>query len=89
MRLARVTTTNASWTPGSAAIRLAMSMGCAAGVVSPSAAGHAAQHALVEFSPQGLHWNALDEDVSVAGLLAGRGDRAQGRRGARLQPSEA
>ena len=23
---------------------------------------------------QGLHWEALDEDISVAGLLAGRGD---------------
>ena len=23
----------------------------------------------------GLHWEALDEDVSVEGLLAGRGDR--------------
>jgi Protein of unknown function (DUF2442) len=22
----------------------------------------------------GLHWDALDEDVSIAGLLAGRGD---------------
>ncbi len=31
----------------------------------------------VEISPFGLHWEALDEDVSVAGLLAGRGDRGQ------------
>lgn len=23
---------------------------------------------------QGLHWDELDEDISVAGLLAGRGD---------------
>lgn len=28
----------------------------------------------VEITPFGLHWEALDEDVSVAGLLAGRGD---------------
>lgn len=28
----------------------------------------------VEFSPQGLHWEELDEDISVAGLLAGIGD---------------
>ena len=28
----------------------------------------------VELSPFGLHWEALDEDLSVAGLLAGRGD---------------
>lgn len=30
--------------------------------------------AAVELSPFGLHWEALDEDISVAGLLAGRGD---------------
>ncbi len=24
---------------------------------------------------QGLHWEALDEDISVSGLLAGRGDQ--------------
>ena len=28
----------------------------------------------VEISPTGLHWKALDEDISIAGLLAGRGD---------------
>jgi hypothetical protein len=28
----------------------------------------------VEISRLGLHWEALDEDVSIAGLLAGRGD---------------
>ena len=33
-----------------------------------------AQRAQVEFSSQGLHWEALDEDISVAGLLAGVGD---------------
>ena len=27
-----------------------------------------------ELSPGGLHWEELDEDISVAGLLAGRGD---------------
>ena len=32
------------------------------------------QREQVEFSPLGLHWEALDEDVSVAGLLAGVGD---------------
>ena len=26
-------------------------------------------------SPFGIHWEALDEDVSVDGLLAGRGDQ--------------
>ena len=28
----------------------------------------------VTLSPFGLHWEVLDEDVSIAGLLAGRGD---------------
>ena len=28
-----------------------------------------------ELSRRGLHWEALDEDISVAGLLAGQGDR--------------
>ena len=27
-----------------------------------------------EFSPHGIHWEHLDEDISVAGLLAGQGD---------------
>ena len=30
--------------------------------------------ARVEISRIGLHWEALDEDISIAGLLAGRGD---------------
>ncbi|MCZ2292089.1 MAG: DUF2442 domain-containing protein, partial [Burkholderiales bacterium] len=30
-----------------------------------------------EFSPRGIHWEALDEDVSVDGLLAGHGDRTR------------
>jgi hypothetical protein len=25
----------------------------------------------------GLHWEELDEDISIAGLLAGRGDQTQ------------
>jgi Protein of unknown function (DUF2442) len=33
-----------------------------------------------EISSQGLHWDEIDEDISIAGLLAGRGD--QGRRSA-------
>ena len=32
------------------------------------------QRERVELSRVGLHWEELDEDVSVAGLLAGRGD---------------
>ena len=30
--------------------------------------------AQVELSKGGLHWDALDEDISVAGLLAGQPD---------------
>jgi hypothetical protein len=33
-----------------------------------------AEREQVELSRVGLHWEALDEDISVAGLLAGRGD---------------
>lgn len=29
--------------------------------------------AAVELSPFGLHWEALDEDISIPALLAGRG----------------
>lgn len=32
------------------------------------------QRLKVEFSRSGLHWEALDEDISVAGLLGGIGD---------------
>ncbi len=28
----------------------------------------------VELSRVGLHWEDLDEDISIAGLIAGRGD---------------
>jgi hypothetical protein len=35
---------------------------------------NAEQRAQVELSKGGLHWNALDEDISVAGLLAGQPD---------------
>lgn len=27
-----------------------------------------------ELSRRGIHWEALDEDISIEGLLAGRGD---------------
>ena len=33
-----------------------------------------AQRAQVELSKGGLHWDALDEDISVAGLLTGQPD---------------
>ncbi len=33
------------------------------------------QREQVRLSPRGLHWDALDEDISIAGLLAGHGDQ--------------
>jgi hypothetical protein len=35
----------------------------------------AEQRDQVRISSRGLHWEALDEDISVAGLLAGLGDQ--------------
>ena len=32
------------------------------------------QRQKVEIGRTGLHWEELDEDISIAGLLAGRGD---------------
>lgn len=32
------------------------------------------QLAQYELSPNGIHWDDLDEDLSIEGLLAGRGD---------------
>ncbi len=40
------------------------------------------QRAKVELSRVGLHWDELDEDISVAGLLAGRGDQTRRRKAA-------
>jgi hypothetical protein len=31
----------------------------------------------VRISSHGLHWEALDEDISIAGLLVGQGDLTQ------------
>lgn len=39
--------------------------------------GSAADRAKVWISPSGLHWDELDEDISIAGILAGRGDMTQ------------
>ncbi len=33
------------------------------------------QREQVRISTRGLHWEALDEDISIAGLLVGQGDR--------------
>lgn len=40
------------------------------------------QRAKVELSRSGLHWDAIDEDISIAGLLAGRGDMTRAGRDA-------
>lgn len=37
--------------------------------------GTAEQRENVRISARGLHWEALDEDISVAGLLTGLGDQ--------------
>ncbi len=39
--------------------------------------GSAAERSEVVISPSGLHWDSLDEDISIAGLLAGRGDQTR------------
>ena len=39
--------------------------------------GSEEQREQVRISSRGLHWDALDEDVSIAGLLAGLGDRSK------------
>lgn len=36
----------------------------------------------VVLSRMGLHWDSLDEDISIAGLLAGRGDQTAARKAA-------
>jgi hypothetical protein len=36
-----------------------------------------AQRERVELSRIGLHWEEIDEDISVAGLLAGRGNMSR------------
>ena len=49
--------------------------------------GSAEQREQVTISSRGLHWEALDEDVSVAGLLAGRGDQTRSPAPRRHYPS--
>jgi hypothetical protein len=41
-----------------------------------------AQRSQVELSRAGLHWNEIDEDISIAGLLAGHGDQTGSRQAA-------
>ena len=42
--------------------------------------GSAEQREQVSLSSRGLHWEALDEDISIDGLLAGRGDQTRSRK---------
>lgn len=42
-----------------------------------AAAADPAALAAFEISPFGIHWEALGEDVSIEGLLAGRGARGR------------
>ncbi len=44
--------------------------------------GSTEQREQVSISSRGLHWEALDEDISIDGLLAGRGDQTRPRRAA-------
>lgn len=37
------------------------------------------EHCRISVTGKGLHWEELDEDVSVPGLLAGRGDMTRKR----------
>ena len=41
--------------------------------------GSAEQREQVSISSRGLHWELLDEDISIDGLLAGRGDQTRSR----------
>jgi hypothetical protein len=40
------------------------------------------QRLAVTISDDGLHWDELDEDISIVGLLAGRGDQTKRRQAA-------
>ena len=42
--------------------------------------GSPEQRAKLFLSPSGIHWEELDEDISIAGLLAGRGDMTRPRK---------
>lgn len=39
--------------------------------------GSPEQRDRVSISSRGLHWEELDEDISIAGLLAGQGDQTR------------
>ena len=39
--------------------------------------GSTSEREQVTISSRGLHWESLDEDISIDGLLAGRGDQTR------------
>ena len=41
-----------------------------------------AQREAFFLSPAGIHWEEIDEDISIAGLLAGGGDMTRARKSA-------
>jgi hypothetical protein len=40
----------------------------------------AEQREQLRISSRGLHWEVLDEEISIAGLLAGKGDQTTGQK---------
>ena len=36
-----------------------------------------AERSSFSISQSGLHWESIDEDISIAGLLAGKGDQTK------------
>jgi hypothetical protein len=40
------------------------------------------EHYRIGYGGEGLHWEEIDEDISVAGLLAGKGDQTRASRSA-------
>ena len=46
--------------------------------------GSAEQREQVSISSRGLHWEVLDEDISINGLLAGQGDQTRSRKAAKV-----
>ncbi|WP_413773545.1 DUF2442 domain-containing protein [Marinobacter sp. Arc7-DN-1] len=49
-------------------------------VSAPAACGKKKARDAYELSVHGIHWDSLDEDISVQGLLTGRGDQTHPKR---------
>jgi len=48
-------------------------------MVSAPSSGHGRAARNVTISTRGLHWEDLDEDITIEGILAGSGDRSRAR----------